>query len=46
MLAPFGLQKSIKNQGRKKDEFWRIAGVGSAAEAGLREDLIITELGL
>ena len=46
ILDQFWLKKSIKNQGRKKIDFWRIGGVGSAAKAGLREDPIITEIKL
>ena len=34
LWASFWLHKSIKNQGRILKDFWRIQGVGSAAEAG------------
>ena len=36
ILDQFWLQNSIENQGRKKIDFWRIGGVGSAAKAALQ----------
>ena len=43
-LGPCLLQKSIKNQGRFLIRFSRTDAKGLAVQAGLREDLIITEL--
>ena len=45
-LGPFWLQKSIKNQGRFLNDFWRIPEVGSAPEAGplLRQNMRLIDI--
>ena len=46
ILDQFWLQKSIKNQGRKKFHFWRIAGESPGYQKWLREGPFITEVDL